>query len=53
MTKAPSKNAFKNRLDKYWKNEEIYYNDYKAEISGSHENRNVEIINNESGEEEP
>jgi hypothetical protein len=30
---APSTNAFKNRLDKYWENEELYYSDYRAEIS--------------------
>jgi hypothetical protein len=30
---APSTNTFKNRIE-YWENEEIYYSDYKAEISG-------------------
>ena len=31
---ASSTNAFKNQLDKYWENEELYYSDYRAEISG-------------------
>ena len=31
---APSTNAFKNRLDKYWESEELYYSDHRAEISG-------------------
>jgi hypothetical protein len=34
---APSTNAFKNRLDKYWENEEIYYSDHRAEISGGNQ----------------
>ena len=32
-------NSFKNRLDKYWENQEILYNNYRAEINlmqGSH-----------------
>jgi hypothetical protein len=37
-TNAPSINAFKNRLDKHWKDEDIYYLDYKSEITGSHVN---------------
>jgi len=55
ITNASSINAFKNRLDKHWKDEDIYYLDYKAEITGSHANRNVNDIRitNESGEEEP
>jgi hypothetical protein len=33
ITNAPSTNAFKNRLiDKHWKDEDIYYLDYKSEI---------------------
>ena len=31
---APSTNAFKNRLDKYWENEELYCSDDRAVISG-------------------
>jgi hypothetical protein len=31
---AASTNAFKNRLDKYWESEEIYYSNHRAEISG-------------------
>ena len=34
---AKSLNSFKNKLDKYWENQEIVYNDYKSEITGSHE----------------
>jgi len=26
--------SFKNRLDKYWESEELYYSDHRAEISG-------------------
>jgi len=53
-TNAPSINAFKNRLDKHWKDEDIYYLDYKSEITRSQANRNVNDnrITNESGEEE-
>jgi hypothetical protein len=40
----PSINAFKNRLDKHWKDEDIYYLDYISEITGSHANRNVNGI---------
>ncbi|CAG2219886.1 unnamed protein product [Mytilus edulis] len=54
ITKSPSINSFKNRLDKYWSDEEIYYNDYRAEISVSHgQNSNRKTLNYESGEEEP
>ena len=46
-------NSFKNRLDKHWKDEELYYANYKADISGSHVTyREIEEIQ-ESGEEEP
>ena len=30
---AESVNSFKNRLDKLWKNEEVYFN-FKADITG-------------------
>ena len=30
ITKAPSVNSFKNRLDKFFMNKDIYYNDYKG-----------------------
>jgi hypothetical protein len=46
-------NSFKNRLDKHWKDEELYYANYKADISGSRVTyREIEEIQ-ESGEEEP
>ena len=55
IANAPSINAFKNRLDKHWKDEDIYYLDYKSEITGSHVNRNLNDNRNtnESSEEEP
>ena len=34
---AKSLNSFKNKLDKYWENQEIVYNNYKSEITRSHE----------------
>jgi hypothetical protein len=50
---APSINSFKNRLDKHWKDEEMYYANYKADILGSRVTyREIEEIQ-ESGEEEP
>ena len=46
-------NSFKNRLDKHWKDEELYYANNKADISGSRMTyREIEEIQ-ESGEEEP
>ena len=53
IVNAPSINSFKNRLDKHWKDEELYYANYKADISGSHVTyREIEEIQ-ESDEEEP
>jgi hypothetical protein len=53
---ATSTNAFKNRLDKYWESEEIYYSDHRAEISGGNRSDiqlpDIDIIG-ESGEVEP
>jgi hypothetical protein len=50
IVNAPSINSFKNRLDKHWKDEELYYANYKADISGSRVTyREIE----ESGEEGP
>jgi hypothetical protein len=37
LINAPSTNVFKNHLDKYWENEEIYYSDHRAEISGGNQ----------------
>ena len=36
IVKAPTLNAFKNRLDRYWCNQELMYNDYKSKIDGKH-----------------
>jgi len=30
---APTLNTFKNRLDKFWENQEIVYEDFKADIA--------------------
>ena len=52
---AASTNAFKNRLDKYWEGEEIYYSDHIAEISGGNRSNiqlpEIDIIG-EAGEVE-
>ena len=51
IVNAPSINSFKNRLDKHWKDEELYYANYKADISGSRVTyREIEEIQ-ESGDE--
>ena len=53
IVSAPSINSFKNSLGKHWKDEELYYANYKADISGSRVTyREIEDIQ-ESGEEEP
>ena len=54
---TPSTNAFKNRFkDKYWENEEIYYSDHRAEISGGNRSdiqlQEIDTIG-ESGEVAP
>jgi hypothetical protein len=53
---APSTNALKKRLDKYWENEELYYSDYRAEISGGNRS-DIKLpdidTNGESGEVAP
>jgi hypothetical protein len=50
---APSLNSFKKRLDKYWKDQKLYYEDYRAIIDGSHVRSESLTENEESGEEEP
>ena len=52
---APSINtcSFKNRLDKYWKDQKLYYEDYRAIIDGSHVRNESSNENEESGEQEP
>ena len=50
---AKSLNSFKNRLDKFWNNQDVLYN-YKADIkteTGSHSRRIVNL-NLESDEED-
>ena len=34
IVKAPTLNAFKNRIDRYWCKQELMYNDYKSKIDG-------------------
>jgi hypothetical protein len=48
---APSINSFKNRLDKHWKDEEeLYYANHKADISGSRVTyREIEEIQESGG----
>jgi hypothetical protein len=46
---APTTNTFKNRLDKYWSNQSLMYEDHKTTITGSGDVR----IDDESNEEEP
>lgn len=56
ITNAPSLNAFKSRLDKLMESEEIYYNDYKAEIAllkGRSGRTAPHEVETESGEEDP
>jgi glycyl-tRNA synthetase (class II) len=53
IVNAPSINSLKNRLDKHWKDEELYYANHKVDISRSRVTyREIEEIQ-ESGEEEP
>ena len=42
-------NTFKNRLDKYWSNQSLMYEDHKTTITGSGDLK----IDDESNEEEP
>jgi hypothetical protein len=35
MVSAPTTNTFKNRLDKYWSNQSLMYEDHKTTIIGS------------------
>ena len=32
VVNAPTLNTFKNRLDRYWKNQDLYLNNYKSDI---------------------
>ena len=34
VVEADSVNAFKNRLDKYWTNQDVFY-DYKSDLTGT------------------
>lgn len=52
---ARSTNAFKNRLDRYLKDQEMLYDDIKAKLVWSYVASvpNTETESRESGEEEP
>ena len=41
---APSINSFKNRLDRYWSNQDIMYDDFKAKITESDRLGKVTLI---------
>ena len=32
VVNVPTLNTFKNRLDRYWKNQDLYFNNYKSDI---------------------
>ena len=40
VVKAESVNSFKNRLDKYWNNQEVKFN-WKADIEGTGSRSNI------------
>ena len=42
VVEAPTLNTFKNRLDKWWKNQEVLY-DYQKELSGTGNRSSSEI----------
>ena len=50
---APSLNSFKSNLDKYKKDQKLYYEDYRDIIDGSHVRKESLTENEESGEQEP
>ena len=55
VVEAPSLNAFKNRLDTRWRDQDVLY-DYKANLNfktGSHEVNLLNENNEESGKEDP
>ena len=53
IVNAPSINSLKNRLNKHWKDDELYYANYKADISGSRVTYRETKEIQESGEEKP
>ena len=50
VTSAKTVNTFKNRLDKFWANQDLMYDDYKASIITTGSNKED---NKESDEEDP
>ena len=48
---APTTNTFKNRLDRYWSNQTMVYEDYKAPITGG-QTSHIETDDRESNAEE-
>ena len=54
VVSAPSMNSFKNRLDKYWANQDVLYN-FKSAMNcntGSHTTSRVRNETTDSGEED-
>jgi hypothetical protein len=54
VVNALTLNTFKNRLDRYWKNQDLYFNNYKSDIQWDCHvtNKCLEVESEESGEED-
>jgi hypothetical protein len=54
VVNAPTLNTFKNRLDRYWKNQDLFFNNYKSDIQWDCHvtNKCLEVESEESGEED-
>jgi hypothetical protein len=54
VVNAPTLNTFKNRLDRYWKNQDLFFNNYKSDIQWDCHvtNECLEVESEESGEED-
>jgi hypothetical protein len=54
VVNAPTLNTFKNRLDRYWKNQDLYFNNYKSDIQWDCDvtSECLEVESVESGEED-
>ena len=46
-----AEHIFNNTVDKYWKDQTLYYEEYRAIIDGSHVRNESLTENEESGEE--
>ena len=56
VVNVPTLNTFKNRLDRYWKNQDLYFNNYKSDIQWDCHvimtSECLEVESVESGEED-